>query len=113
MADPTLALSGSAAVPRSNGELQFAAPWQSRAFGIVIALYEQGELEWDEFRPCLIAEIAAAGDSAHKHDEDGSAYYGHWLAALAAVLDEHGIVPADDLRRRTEEFRSGARRDVY
>ena len=32
---------GPAAPPRANGELVFEAPWESRAFGIAIALVER------------------------------------------------------------------------
>ena len=39
-ADPGYLLdsSGPAAPPRDNGELVFAAPWESRAFGLALAL---------------------------------------------------------------------------
>ena len=42
--DPTLELDGAAAIPRSNGEPQFSAPWQSRTFGMAMTLHEQGQL---------------------------------------------------------------------
>jgi nitrile hydratase accessory protein len=114
-ADPTLRLEGAAALPRRNGEPQFSAPWQSRAFGMAMALYEQRAFEWDEFRVRLVAEIAAAtGDRPERDaDEDGSLYYRCWLGALTAVLADRGAVPAEELARRAEEFRSGLRREVY
>ena len=46
-------------VPRSNGELVFSAPWESRAFGMAVALHEQGAYDWDAFRDRLVAEIGA------------------------------------------------------
>ena len=33
---------GAAAPPRSNGELVFEAPWESRSFGMAVALSEPG-----------------------------------------------------------------------
>ena len=36
------AMTGAAAVPRKNGELVFDAPWQSRAFGMVVGLVQKG-----------------------------------------------------------------------
>ena len=60
IADSTLGLEGAAAIPRSNGEPLFSAPWQSRAFGMAMTLSEQGAFEWEDFRARLIAEIADA-----------------------------------------------------
>jgi hypothetical protein len=37
-----LDVEGPAAPPRSNGELAFAAPWESRAFGLAMALHDGG-----------------------------------------------------------------------
>src|SRR5262249_16430015 len=45
--------SGPAAPPRDNGELVFAAPWESRAFGLALALNEAGLIDWEEFRQAL------------------------------------------------------------
>ncbi|MGI9556342.1 MAG: nitrile hydratase accessory protein [Solirubrobacterales bacterium] len=76
--DPTLGLDGPAAIPRSNGEPVFSAPWQSRAFGMAMALHEQGAFEWEDFRALLIAEIAeaeaAAPNGTEESDDDGSLY---------------------------------------
>jgi hypothetical protein len=36
-----LDIEGPVAPPRSNGELVFAEPWESRAFAAALALYEQ------------------------------------------------------------------------
>ena len=41
--DPAVvAVDGPAAPPRSNGELVFAEPWESRAFGVAVALARRG-----------------------------------------------------------------------
>ena len=55
-----LDLDGPAAPPRRNGELVFEAPWESRLFGLTMALHEAGAFSWDEFRSRLIAEIRHA-----------------------------------------------------
>ena len=78
-------------LPRSNGELVFEAPWQSRAFGLAVALHEQGVYDWVAFSRALAEEIAAAGP------DDGSRYYEHWLAALERLLRERDVVAADEL----------------
>ena len=42
------AMSGSAALPRRNGELVFAEPWEGRAFGLAVALNENGAYDWPD-----------------------------------------------------------------
>ena len=77
------AMDGAAAPPRKNGELVFEAPWQSRAFGMAVALYEAGRFEWNDFRERLIEEIARAPDAP---------YYACWTAALERLLFDRGMV---------------------
>lgn len=118
MPDPVLDLDGAAAIPRSNGEPVFSAPWQSRAFGMAMALHEQGAFEWERFRELLIDEIArreaeAGGPAEAIEDLDGSFYYASWTRALARVLDERELIPASELAGRELAFRSGVRRDVF
>ena len=67
---------GPAAPPRDNGELVFAAPWESRAFGMALALADRGAFTWDDFRARLVARLA---DGPHD-------YYRSWLDALEDVL---------------------------
>ncbi len=50
---------GPAAPPRSNGELVFEEPWESRAFGVAVALSDKETFAWERFRQELIAEIGA------------------------------------------------------
>lgn len=95
-------LEGPAAPPRSNGELVFAEPWQSRAFGMAMSLTEAGVFTWDDFREQLIHQIstwestAAAGDCY--------SYYDCWLAALEAIVEGRGLVPAGSLAGRGAEL---------
>lgn len=74
---PQLDVDGPAAPPRLNGELVFEAPWQSRVFGVTMALCEAGTLDWAAFRDRLIANIAARPDE----------YWATWQDALEAELD--------------------------
>ena len=76
-----LDISGAAAPPRRNGELVFTAPWQSRAFGMTMALCDAGKLEWEAFRQRLISAIAA-WDSSEDYD-----YWACWLSALESSVD--------------------------
>jgi nitrile hydratase accessory protein len=90
--------SGPAAPPRSNGELIFQAPWESRVFGLTLALHEQGRFEWDEFRQRLIAAIAAA--EAKLRPGEPYHYYACWLEALQELLAATGMCGADALAER-------------
>jgi nitrile hydratase accessory protein len=97
-----LAVEGPAAPPRSNGELMFDEPWESRAFGMAVALYEAKAFTWPRFQAALIARIAAW--------EAGQArggcwnYYQHWLGALEDVLASEGSVSADEITERARDL---------
>ena len=95
-------MQGELALPRSNGELVFAAPWEGRAFGIAVALNEGGAYEWGEFQGRLAEEIASA-----PRDEDVSLYYERWLASLERLLLDQGMVTREDLDARTAAYESG------
>jgi len=80
--DPRVAeMQGAAALPRSNGELVFDAPWQGRAFAMALAVVDALGLDWDEFRRRLIAAIDA---------EPERPYYESWLAALERLVADYG-----------------------
>ncbi|MGW4489507.1 nitrile hydratase accessory protein [Amycolatopsis sp. NPDC004368] len=85
-------LEGTAALPRSNGELVFEEPWEGSAFGLAVALCEGGVLEWETFRQRLIARIAGAQAA----QPENWSYYVCWLDALQDVLAAQGVLdPAD------------------
>lgn len=106
MAAGTLAavldVDGPAAPPRSNGELVFSAPWESRAFGLALALNAGGQLEWEEFRQQLIQAISD-WEREHPAGEEWS-YYRCWLTALERTLDQVGLVPAEEMAQKTVAF---------
>jgi nitrile hydratase accessory protein len=81
---------GPTAPPRQNGELVFDAPWQGRAFGLCIAVLEREDLEWADFRAHLVTAIARMPEAA---------YYEHFVAALADLLIERGLVERDAAER--------------
>ena len=94
-----LDIEGPAAPPRSNGELVFAEPWESRAFGMTVGLYEAGAFTWPQFTDALIARIRA-WESAAAPDEPYD-YYRLWLAALEDVLTDLCVVSTDQVTSRT------------
>lgn len=108
-ADPAVAAPGaSAAPPRSNGELVFEEPWESRAFGLAVALHDAGVVDFEVFRERLIAEIRAWEDG-HGVAAEGYRYYERWLIALERTLfdrrlvDERGVAAARDALEREWE----------
>lgn len=90
---------GRAAPPRSNGELVFAEPWESRAFAMAVALCEAGVLSWPEFQEALITRIAS-----HHTASAHWSYYEHWLGALQDVLACRNAVRPHDVTARAAEL---------
>ncbi len=95
-------MDGTAALPRQNGELIFEAPWESRAFGIAVALEAQGNYSWRQFRDELVEEIAAAEAQSQE-----STYYERWLASLEKLLLKLDVVSPEELEARHAEYESG------
>jgi nitrile hydratase accessory protein len=99
-------MEGAAALPRSNGELVFEAPWEGRVFGVAVALNEDGAYEWREFRDRLVDEISAAETTG-----SSSSYYERWLASLETLVLAKGLVTESELEKRVYEYASGQRDD--
>jgi nitrile hydratase accessory protein len=89
-----LDLAGPAAPPRSNGELVFAAPWESRVFGVTMALHQAGRFAWEEFRQRLIAEIGTGART----------YWASWAAALEELLAAKGLCARGEVAARVREL---------
>jgi nitrile hydratase accessory protein len=92
--DSLLDVTGPAAPPRRNGELVFAAPWESRLFGHTLSLHRAGLFSWEEFRQRLIAEIGACAP------EEWS-YWRCWQHAFEDLLAAKGLCAAADVEGRT------------
>ena len=88
-------MQGEMTLPRQNGELVFAAPWEARAFGLAVALQESGVYEWREFSAALAAEIARAAQAG-----DTSDYYERWLLSLEKLLIANGLVTPSEVSNR-------------
>jgi len=96
-------LDGEAALPRKNGELVFAAPWEGRAFGLAVLLSEKGAYDWDDFRKRLVEEIG-------KGDE---AYYESWLAVFESLLLAREVVTREEVSKRAGEYAALERDPVF
>jgi len=86
-------MNGREAVPAANGELQFDAPWEGRAFGLALALVDRLDLDWEAFRQRLIVAIA---------DEPERPYYESWVAAVESLATDHGLVDHAEVVARAE-----------
>src|SRR5438093_13346511 len=98
--DPRItAMDEQAALPRQNGELVFEGPWESRAFGLAVALNEAGVYPWRDFSQGLAAETAA-------EDQQGAhaSYYERWLETLEKLAIARGLVTLDELDTRTAAY---------
>jgi len=106
MPEPLLDIAGPAAPPRKNGELLFEAPWESRAFGLTVALQARGLFSWNEFRECLMGEIGTWERAARSagDDERSWSYYACWLAALERLPLEKGVCGPGEIDDRTAQF---------
>ena len=88
-------MQGEMALPRQNGELAFATPWEARAFGLAVALQESGVYEWREFSAALTAQIARAEQAGNT-----STYYERWLLGLEKLLIANGLVTPAEITHR-------------
>lgn len=99
---------GPAAPPRKNGELVFQAPWEGRAFGMALAVRAHDAYRWEQLQQLLAERIAAAGTA-----DDGSHYYEHWVGAFEELLVRRALLSREALERRTTEYLSGERDEVF
>ena len=88
-------MQGEMALPRQNGELVFATPWEARVFGLAVALQESGAYEWRAFSAALATEIARAEQTG-----DTSTYYERWLLSLEKLLIANGLVTPSEISGR-------------
>jgi nitrile hydratase accessory protein len=93
------AMSGTAALPRRNGELVFEAPWQGRVFGIALAVVRRLGVDWSEFQRRLIAAIAEQPDAP---------YWDGWVVALERLVLDHRLVGAAELDEARRSVDSAA-----
>ena len=97
-----LDIEGTAAPPRVNGEMVFEAPWEGRAFGLVMTLCERNVIEWEVFREQLIGAIAR-WESAPESKPEWS-YYACWLAAAEHVLTQTGLLESAEIESLFQTF---------
>jgi nitrile hydratase accessory protein len=102
-----LDIDGPAAPPRRNGELAFSEPWESRAFGLAVALDAAGVIEWESFRRQLIATIGA-WEATHEPGDESWSYWRCWQDALEQLLRDQGVLGGAEVDDRTAQLAARA-----
>ena len=74
-------------IPRDNDGVVFAAPWEAKAFALVVHLFQQGQFTWQEWVDVFSGEIAA--DRARV---PATPYYELWLAAAEKLVASKAMV---------------------
>lgn len=129
-ADPTTAFADLLGV---DAEPTFSEPWQARAFGVTIALYDDGDgFDWSAFQRRLIEAVeatptdAAAPNGDPERDDTNTdtgvkretsetaaaterIYYDQWHTALERLLVSHDALEPEAIDARAAEFAAGDR----
>jgi nitrile hydratase accessory protein len=79
-------------LPRDDDGAVFAAPWEAKAFALVIHLHQQGRFAWQEWVDSLSGEIASDRERVPH-----TPYYELWLAAAEKLMAGKGLVEAGAL----------------
>ncbi len=94
-AESTAALPNFAAVPglpHDDDGVVFAAPWEAKAFALVVHLHQRGSFAWSDWVQALASEIAA--DRARAA---ATPYYLLWLSAAEQLVAARGLVTESQL----------------
>jgi nitrile hydratase accessory protein len=89
-------------LPRDDEGPVFAEPWQAQAFALAVELSARGHFTWAEWSATLSKEIQAV--SQGNEADDGSNYYGCWLAALERLVTTKGLSDPTELHVRKEAW---------
>jgi nitrile hydratase accessory protein len=87
-------------LPRDESGAVFAAPWEAKAFALVVHLHQRGCFEWNDWVECLSAEIAE-----DKRRPQPTPYYQLWLTAAERLFAARGLVAAEQLAAARDELR--------
>lgn len=91
--------------PDDEAKPVFDAPWQARAFGLVVSLYDDGNgFDWMAFQQRLIDEVDTSDPDMAPVDVLENAYYEQWLTAFERLLIEDGVLSFEAIEERAAEF---------
>jgi nitrile hydratase accessory protein len=80
-------------------EVNFAEPWQAKAFGIIVKMSGDGHFSWAEWVEVFSQEVTAAS-VAEAAGLPAPSYYEQWLAAAEKLMVAKGITSREQLAAR-------------
>ena len=89
-------------MPRDEQSPVFSAPWEAKAFALVVKLHQAGQFTWPEWVAAFSAEIARMKDDWRGRSED---YYECWVEALEKLLVHRGITSSGALAAAMDRTR--------
>ena len=78
-------------LPEDSSGQVFQAPWEARAFAMVVDMSRRGLFEWNEFRQLLLEEIGKADAGPEPASGSSSSYYKHWIRAAERLMATKGL----------------------
>lgn len=97
-----------AGIPRAGKEVPlFPSAWNGRAFALVVALVEKGQLEWGAFQRRLVSHLNERQSSrgAQSDQEIDQHYFDSWLAATEETLLAEGFIRSDEIALQEKHIR--------
>ena len=95
----------------SGPGVEFAEPWQARAFAIAVIASRQGCFTWSEWTHSLGRELQRSADTDPKTAEAN--YFDCWLSALQSLLLAKGAVGQAELHERKHAWEDAYRRTPH
>ena len=79
-------------LPRDGEGAVFAAPWEAKAFALVVLLHQRGHFDWQTWVHALATEVAQDRSRAQE-----TPYFLLWLAAAEQLVTARGLLDAGQL----------------
>ncbi len=88
-------------LPMDDDGVVFAAPWEAKAFALVVHLHQRGAFEWNAWVKALANEIAV-----DRTQGGVTPYYQLWLAAAESLMTGHALIDAEHLAATRDTLRA-------
>ena len=88
-------------LPHDADGAVFAAPWEAKAFALIVLLHQRGHFEWQDWVQTLAAEVALDRSRAQE-----TPYYLLWLAAAEQLVTARGLLDAGQLAAQRSALRA-------